>query len=165
MAHTPETRQAVRSSYVHDRQPMDLACATHRVSYGTGRAWKRKAKQEGDCWDAARSASRMAAGDLGDITTQVIEDFVLLFQATIGELKELDGNPLQKAETIAKLSDAYVKTMKAAGGGNSKIAELAVAMKVLEELALFIKESYPDQLEIFAAILPPFGQRVSKVFV
>lgn len=164
MAHTPETRQAVRSSYVHERMPMDLACATHGVSYGTGRSWKRKAKESGDDWDTARSASRMAEGDLGDITTQVVEDFVLLFQATIEELKVLEGNPLQKAETIAKLSDAYVKTMKAAGGGNSKIAELAVAMKVLEELACFIKDGYPEQLEIFAAILEPFGQRVSEVF-
>ncbi len=164
MAHAPETRNAVRASYVYDRLPLEAAAEKHGVSYATARAWKKAAAEAGDHWDKARAAGRMAAGSLGDITAQVLEDFALLFQSTLEEIKAEKGSPFQKAEAISRLSDAYTKTMKAAGGGDSKIAQLAVAMRVLEELARFIREQYPKQLDPFVALLEPFGQRVSEVF-
>lgn len=164
MAHSQETRQAVRRSYVVERLSLEHAAERNGISYHTARAWKRAAKDLGDDWDRARTASRMAAGGLGDITNQVLEDFALLFQSTLDEIKGYEGEPFRKAEAISRLSDAYAKTMKAAGAGNNAIAELAVALKVLEELAKFIREGYPEQLETFTAILEPFGQRLSEVF-
>lgn len=164
MAHSLETRQSVRRSYVVERLPLEHAAEKNGVSYHTSRAWKKAAKESGDDWDKARAAARMAAGSLGDITAQVLEDFALLFQTTLDEIKGYDGDPFRKAEAISRLSDAYAKTMKAAGAGNVQLAELAIALKVLEELAKFLRENYPEQLETFTEILGPFGQRLSEVF-
>ena len=164
MAHRAETRDAVRRYYVHERLPLRAAADKAGVSYHTARQWKQKARDCGDDWDKARVASRMVAGGLGDITPQVLEDFILLFQATVEQIKDGDIPAIQKAEAISRLSDAYTKTMKAAGGGDQKIAKLAVALQVLEELAKYIRDQYPEHLETFALILEPFGARVSEVF-
>lgn len=164
MAHSLETRQAVRRSYVHERLSLKAASDKHKVGYHTVRRWKDQAMADGDCWDKARTASRMAEGGLGDITTQLLEDFALLFQATVEEIRDGDYDGLKKAEALSRLSDAYTKTMKAAAGGDPKIAKLSVALEVLDELARFIRENHPQQLEAFAVILEPFGSRVSEVF-
>jgi len=164
MAHPQETRIAVRRSYVHERLPLEQAAEKHDVSYHTARAWKKRAAKNGDDWDTARQASRMANGNLGDLTNQVLEDFALLFQNTMKDITDGDYDALKKAEALSRLSDAYTKTMKAAGGGNAKLAEFSVALKVLEELAGFIREHYPEQLENFSVILELFGAKLSEVF-
>lgn len=164
MAHSPETKHAVRQSYVYERLPLAEAGSKHGVSYATVQAWKRAAKANGDNWDKARTAGRMAAGTLSDMTQEIMEDFALLFKSTITDIKEGDFNALVKAEAIARLADSYTKIMKAAGGGNPEIAKLSVAMQVLSELAAFIKQEYPDDLPVLIKILEPFGVRVSEVF-
>lgn len=164
MAHPQERRGAVRRSYVHERLSLEAAADKHGIAYNTARVWKRKARDDGDDWDKARAAHRMADGGLGDITAQLLEDFALLFQATIEEIKSGDYDGLKKAEALSRLSDAYTKTMKAAAGGDPRIARLAVALEVLDELAKFIRESFPDELERFVRILEPFGERLSKAF-
>jgi hypothetical protein len=163
VAYPEEKKLAVRRSYVYQRLSLQHAADVNEVNYQTARAWKRKAADDGDDWDTARTASRMAGGGVGDMTAEVLEDFALLFQSTITELKEGDFNALQKAEVISRLSDAYTKTMKAAGGSNPKIAKLSVAMEVLDELAKFIRKNSPQDLERFASILDPFGQHISRV--
>ncbi|MGR9014158.1 MAG: DUF1804 family protein [Gammaproteobacteria bacterium] len=164
MAYSTEKVQAVRSLFVYERLSLPEAASRHNVSYSAAQMWKKKAKAAGDDWDKARNASRLTAGGLGDMTNQLMEDFALLFQSTIEDIQTGDYNALDKAEAMSRLSDAYSKTMKAAGGGNSKIAKLSVAMEVLSELAAFIKLNHPDDLERFALILEPFGARVSEVF-
>lgn len=154
----------MRGTYVYERLPLDAAAEKHCVSYNTTRAWKRKAKANGDDWDKARAASRMASGGLGDITTQMLEDFSLLFLVTVEDIKTGELSGLQKTEALSRLSDAYNKIMKSAVRGTPEIAKLSVALEVLEELAKFIKEQYPSELKVFAAILEPFGARVSEVF-
>ena len=163
MAYSEAQRQAVRRAYVHDRVTLTAAAARHNVPYQTVRRWKADDEEQGNCWDKARQASRMAAGSLGDITTQVLEDFSRLFQSTILQLEQGEVDPLQKAEGIARLADAYTKTMKAAGAAEPKVAKLAVAMQVIEELAKFIRERNPELLGPFTAILEPFGSRVAEV--
>lgn len=164
MAHTNETRNKVRSSYIYDRLPLDAASQKNGVSYNTTRGWKKKAKAEGDDWDKARSATRMAQGGLGDITTQLLEDFALLFQATVIEIRDGEYDGLKKAEALSRLSDAYTKTMKAAAGGDPKIAKLSIALETLQLLAVYIKDEHPDVLERFTHILEPFGAKVNEVF-
>jgi hypothetical protein len=164
VAYSPEKVNEVRKCFVYERLPLPDAAARCEVSYSAAQAWKKKAKANGDDWDKARNASRLAAGGLGDITNQLLEDFALLFQSTIEDIKDGEYDALLKAEAIARLSDSYTKTMKAAGGGNPKIAKLAIAMELLNELAEFIKHEYPDDLERFVRILEPFGVRVSEVF-
>ncbi len=164
MAYAPEKKQAVRGSFVYERLPLPEAAKKHEVSYSAAQSWKRQAKVNGDDWDKARAASRLADGGLGDITQQLLEDFALLFQTTISDIKDGDYNALEKAEAISRLSDSYNKTMKAAAGGNPKIAKLAVAMEVLEELASFIQKEYPQDLPRFAMIIEAIQPRVGEVF-
>lgn len=164
MAHSQETRQAVRAAFVYERLALPEAAAKHEVSYATAQTWKRTAKVAGDDWDKARSASRMAAGSLGDITQEIMEDFAMLFKTTITDIKDGSFTGLEKAEAISRLSDSYSKTMKAASAGNPKIAKLSIAFEVLSELADFIKSHEPDSIELFARILDKFAVRVSEVF-
>lgn len=164
MAHTNQTRQAVRASFVYERLSLEAASIKQGVSYNTVRVWKKKARADGDDWDKARSASRMAQGGLGDITTQLLEDFALLFQATITEIRDGQYDGLKKAEALSRLSDAYTKTMKAAAGGDPKIAKLSIALETLQLLARYIKEEHPHSLEQFTVILEPFGTKVNEAF-
>jgi len=165
VALSPEKVNAVRSSYVHERLPLESAAKKHKVNYNTARNWKKRAKLKGDDWDKARGAFRMAEGGLGDITLAVLEDFTLLLKSTIGNLKSKENiDPIEAAKALAMLADAYTKTMKAAAQGNPKIAKLSVALEVLALLAKFIKEKHPQDLECFTKILEPFGAKVSEVF-
>ncbi|MBL1321548.1 MAG: DUF1804 family protein [Methylophaga sp.] len=164
MAHTNQTRNAVRSSFVYERLSLEAASEKQGVSFNTARVWKKKAKLEGDDWNKARSASRMAQGGLGDITTQLLEDFALLFQATITDIRDGEYDGLKKAEALSRLSDAYTKTMKAAAGGDPKIAKLSIALETLQLLAVYIKDEHPDVLERFTHILEPFGAKVNEAF-
>lgn len=164
MAHAPEVRNAVRRSYVMERLPLEAACEKHDVSYNTGRIWKRKAKEEGDDWDKSRAASRMAAGGLGDMTTQVLEEFALLFQSTMEQIGEADVSALDKAEAMSRLADAYTKTMKAAGGGDSKMGQLAVAMDVLKRMTEFVQSRCPQHAVALSEILEPFGEELSRAY-
>lgn len=164
MAHAPEVRAAVRRTYVSERQPLEAAAERHGISYNTARQWKRTAKEQGDDWDRARSAARMAAGGLGDLTTQVLEEFALLFQSTMEQIGSSEFDGIQKAEAMSRLADAYTKTMKAAGGGDSKIAKLATAMEVLEKLVAFIQQHYPQHGTALLEVLEPFGEELSKSY-
>lgn len=142
---------------------LQQAAEFNDVNYQTARTWKKKSLEDGDDWDKARAASRMAGGAIGDMTAEVLEDFAVLFQSTISEVKDGEYTALQKAEVISRLSDAYTKTMKAAGGANPRIAKLAVAMQVIEEFAGYIRKNSPQDLQRFVALLEPFGQHISKV--
>ena len=158
-------RDTVRRCYVYQRQPIGAAAQAAGVTEQTARRWKLAARQAGDCWDKARAAARIATGGLGDLTARVIEDFALLFEATIEELKHAqDIDAARKAEALSRLSDAYIKTMKAAGAVDPQIGRLSIALQVLDELAKFIREHHPDQLLAFTNILEPFGGRLSEVF-
>jgi len=163
VAHSEETKLSVRRSYVYDKKSLQHAAQLHNVNYQTARSWKKKSETDGDDWDKARAASRMAGGGVGEMTAEVLEDFARLFQTTITELKDGNFTAIQKAEVLSRLSDAYTKTMKAAGNSNPRIARLSVAMEVLEELAKYIRTHSPHDLERFVLILEPFGQHISKV--
>lgn len=162
MAHSLETRQQVRSEYVRGL-PLKAACAMHDVAYQTARGWKRKAKAAGDDWDTARAAVRLSSGSVSELTSAIIEDFVHLFQGTIDAVKvDKDLSPLAKADTIAKLSDAYQKTVKAAGASNPQLNRLSVIMDVLQKTMQFIRREYPQYTDIFMEVLEPLGEELSR---
>lgn len=164
MAYDDATKSAVRRDYVKGA-PLKDACAAQGVPYETGRAWKRRAAAGGDDWDTARAALRLSATGGQALTNEVIEDFVHLFKSTIDLLKADEKiNPLQRAEALARLSDAYQKTIKAAGDSNPKLSRLAVAMDVLQRQAQFIREHFPADVEAFLRILEPFGEELSRVY-
>lgn len=165
MAYNDEIKREVRSAYIYKGMTLKAAAQASNVPYETTRHWKRKAEQAGDNWDNARAAARISQSGVKALTADIIEDFALLFQSTLEEIKNASEiKPLQKAEAISRLSDAYQKTVKAAGNSNPELSKLAVAMDVLKRQAEFIKAEYPDHLELFIEILEPFGEVISREF-
>ncbi len=164
MAYAEPTRRSVRASYISGL-PLNAAAAAHNVPYQTARGWKAKAVDQGDNWDDARAANRISGAGVKALTATVIEDFVHLFQATIAELK---GNKklgaLDKAEALARLSDAYAKTIKAAGASNPELSKLAIAMDVLKLFSEFLRDNHPDLLSHFMSVLEPFGEELSRSY-
>jgi len=83
----------------------------------------------------------------------------------LDELKTAkDIKPLDKAEALARLSDAYQKTVKAAGQSDPKLSRLAIAMDVLQKLMTFISSDYPQYVQMFMEILQPFGEELAREF-
>lgn len=161
MAYSHEIREAVRNAYVRERLPLEAASERVGVSYSTAQAWKRKDKADGLCWDKARQATRMATGGLGDLTTELLEDFAVLFQTTVEQIRDADVDPLKKAEAISRLSDAYTKTMRAATKGAPEIGRLAMALEVLDSFAKFVRAQHPEHAEALITVLEPFGQQLA----
>lgn len=165
MAYSDEIKRNVRSAYIYQGLSLKAAADSESVPYETARHWKRKADGAGDDWDTARAAARISQGGVKALTSEIIEDFALLFQMTIEQVKNAENvRPLEKAEAISRLSDAYSKTVKAAGASNPELSRLSVAMDVIKRQAEFIKEEYPEHLDMFLEVLEPFGEVISREF-
>jgi len=158
-------RDDLRRSYVFDRQSLKAAAEFHGIPYPTASRWKKDLAKQGDCWDKARSASRLAAGGVGDLSMQVLEDFTLQYQSLMDQIKaDEEIKPMDKANLLTKLADSYVKITKAVGGDDQKIGRLSVAMETLELLAKFIGERFPHNLEAFVLVLEQFAPELSKQY-
>lgn len=165
MAHDNAKRQALRRSYVVDRQPLTAAASLFGVSYSTARGWKQAAAERGDDWDRARMAEDVSDGGVKALTAKVLEEFVPLFASTIEAIKNAAGvNAIQKADALARLSDAYAKTVKASGAVDPAIAKLAWAMDVMRELAKFTAERFPQHQQALLEVLEPFGERLAAEY-
>ena len=164
MAHKPEVKNAARSAYVYDALTLEQIAERHGISVHTVGRWKREARDTGDDWDRARGAARLSGQGSEAVTAAVLEDFVLLFQSTIADLKaDKEIKPIARAEAISRLTDAYNKTMSAAAKSSPKLNKLAVAMEILQYLTSFIREDYPHLVESFAEMLESFGRKLSEV--
>jgi len=164
MAYSDGTKQAVRTDFIRGLT-LKGAADKNDIPYETARGWKRTAKAGGDDWDIARAATRISAGGIKTLTAEILEDFVHLFEATIIEIKDAsDMSPMKKAEAISRLSDAYQKTVKAAGASNPELSRLAIAMDVLQKQAEFIRRRFPHMASDFLEVLEPFGKELSRVY-
>ncbi len=164
MAHDASTRAKVRAKFVQG-VPLETAAEACDVPYNTARNWKRAAKDQGDAWDVARRAKELSRGGVAEMTGQIMEDLVEQFAATMQLMRETEGmQPMDKANILLKLSDAYVKTMAAAARGNPKLDRLSVAMDVLRELAEFIADQFPDLRDKFLDVAEAFGPEVVAKF-
>jgi hypothetical protein len=164
MAHDSKTRQALRRAYVIDRQPLKAAAAHLDVSYSTARTWRDEAKRNGDDWDRARMAEEIGDGGVKQLTRMVLQEFVPLFKTTIEAIKSAKLDAIDKAEAISRLSDAYMKTVKASGAVDPTIARLAWAMDVLRLLGQFTAERYPQHQTALIEILEPFGETLAAEY-
>ncbi|AXL78942.1 MULTISPECIES: DUF1804 family protein [Pseudomonas] len=163
MAHPKETRDALRRAYVLDRQSLEVAAAMFGVSYGTARRWKQQAEAEGDDWDKAQSAQLLAGGGLEDVARQVLAGLVTQFQATMEAVQvDADIKPAVKVQLLASLADAYNKTVSASKRVLPETSALATAMEVLQRLASFIRERFPQHAHAFAEVLEPFGELLAR---
>ncbi len=165
MAHPKDTRIKARNMYVQTRCAIPTISAALDVPEGTLRKWKGDAKQSGDDWDIARAAATMKGEGLETMVSAVIEDFTVMFQVTMEQVKE-DPNikPDSKVKLMASLSDSFNKMVLAAGRSAPKLNEMAIAMDVVKRLAEFIAGEFPQHGTAFQEILEPFGTEIVKVY-
>lgn len=163
MAHSDDKRDQVRYAVVRGGMSLSEAARHSDVCLATVRQWKSKARLQGDDWDVARQAAVIAQGGMGDMTGRILDDFALQFKRTIDDLeKAVDMPPLARADALVKLSDSYVKIMRAAAGSNTGRAKLAAALEMLELYSDFIQVNFPALATGFVETVEPFGEWLSK---
>ena len=159
MAHPQEKRDEVRRRYVFENCPLEMAAAFAQVPVATARSWKYAAKETGDDWDKVRAAHFIAGGGLEDVNRLIMAGFLVQYQATFEQLNGggADIDPIARVQALGSLADAYNKMVAA----NKKIlpetSELATAMRVLNLLAEFTAQKYPNHLAAIGELLEPFG--------
>jgi hypothetical protein len=161
MAHRADTRQIVRRGYVSQRLPLIEAARQAGVSVSSARLWRDKSLKAGDDWDRARDATELAEGGLGSITERVLRDFTQLFTHTMARLTSEDGDPIETASAIARLSYSYARTVKAAGAVDPQLARLSIGLETLEMLGEFIRRTRPEAVAVLLDLLEPFGAELS----
>lgn len=165
MAHPPETISAARAAYVYEALNQDAIADRFNVPRTTIARWKRSALANGDDWDRARAAARLSGQGAEAVITAVLEDFMLMFQSTLDDVKKTgDIKPLERAEVISRLSDAFTKTVNAAAKGSPKLNKLSIAMEVLQLLVKYIQTERPDLVEQFSDVLGGFGEKLAGEF-
>lgn len=165
MAHPAETRDKLRRAYVFDRLSLEVAALKCGVAYGTASRWKSSAAEKGDDWDKAQAAQLMAGGSIEDIGRQMLAGLVTQYQASMDELtRTTDINPATKVQLLASLADAFNKTIAASKRILPETSELATAMEVVQKLAAFVRQHYPQHASAFAELLEPFGDELAKTY-
>lgn len=165
MAYGAETVAAVRDAYVRERLPLDAAARRQSVPERTARRWKSDAAEAGDDWDRARAAGALAGSSRELLAQAVIEDYIALHQATQRAL--LDGgnlDPLERAEALGRLADAFSKTMAAVGKASPALSEIAITGRVLQDLAGFVQRDHPEAAEPLLKVLEPFARWCQKEY-
>src|SRR5690606_35745657 len=126
---------------------------------------KKSAKTAGDDWDMARGANALAGDGLDRLVIDVVQDYVMVHQATLEDLK---ANPdiaaADKAKILASLADAFNKTVNAAGRLSPKISELGVAQDVLHRLVHYVRSDFPQHAAAMLEVLEPFGETLAEAY-
>lgn len=165
MAHEPDTKRQARSLYIEQRQSLPVIEIATGVPVATLRRWKSEASKRGDDWDALRSASTIAGEGLESLVSEVIQDFVIVHQAAIEQLKtDTALPPVAKAKILASLADAFQKTVGSAGRISPKISELGVAMDVLRRLADYTARHHPASAPALLQVIEPFGDELAGIY-
>ncbi|TXG98574.1 MAG: DUF1804 family protein [Nevskiaceae bacterium] len=165
MAHGPEVVAKVRALYVYDRLGLDAIAERLEVGIATVRRWKTKAEAEGDDWERARSAARMAGDGTQLIAQMILEDYMALHQATVEGVKaDPSISPIDKAEILSRLADAFTKTMAAIGKASPQLSRLSVATDVLQRFAKFVGEGHPHLAESLLEVIEPFAAELAKEY-
>lgn len=168
MAYSKEIRDRVRTSYVREGLPLHQVAQAHNVPYNTVRTWRRTAKAKGDDWDQARSAHRLIQGGSPEITAAFMDDFVHIYHANVRHLREImqdenNYNPIEVAEGLSKMADAWTKTMSALTRGRPSLNKLTVALEVLQEFNSWIRENNPEIAKDWVDLIEPFSAHLTKV--
>lgn len=165
MAHSQEVRDKVYRLYVYERQSLEIAAMMAQIPFSTARRWKDSDRQKGNDWDKMRAANQMATGGLEDVSRAILSGFLVQYQSTVDQLS-LNENikPDQKVDMLASLADAFNKTVAASRKVLPETEQLATAMGVINLLAEFVQQHYPQHLTAFVEILEPFGNEIQKKY-
>lgn len=164
MAADSDKKREARSEYIYKRQTQTMIGLKIGMSAATIRRWKAAAKKKGDDWDIARAAHMIAGEGLDAVIITVVEEFMIMAQNMIEELKK-DDQPLEKrVQQITSLADAMNKMTNSAGKLAPKISELGVAQDVLRRMVEFVREDYPEHASALLEVMEPFGDKLVEAF-
>lgn len=165
MAHSDDTRRALRASFVFDQLPLEAACTLHQVPVPTARRWKGEARKAGDDWDKAQSAQLLAGGGIEEIARQTMAAFIQQVQATTTALQaDTELPPAERAKLLASLSDSFAKLMVSNRRLMPETDRLAVAMDVIQRFGEFAARRKPALAGEFVELLEPFGDEIARAY-
>lgn len=164
MASEKENRRKARSDYVYRRMTGATVSLALGISQATFGRWKKAAKEAGDDWDIARSASIIAGEGIEAVVSTVVEDFMIMAQSLLEEIKEGQLTLSQKVGHLVALADAMTKMTASAGKLAPRISELGVAQDVMRHLLDFVRQNFPHHAAAILEIIEPFGDRLSSIY-
>lgn len=164
MSSEKETRRKARSDYVYRRMTGATIALALNISQATFGRWKKAAKAAGDDWDIARSASIIAGEGIETVVSSVVEDFMIMAQSLLEEIKTGDLTMEQKVKHLVALADAMTKMTASAGKLAPKISELGVAQDVMRHLLDFVRQNFPQHAAAILEIIEPFGERLAGLY-
>ncbi|PYE87518.1 DUF1804 family protein [Phyllobacterium leguminum] len=162
MASDQDTRRKARSDYIYRRMTAATIALSLGISQATFGRWKKAAKENGDDWDIARSASVIAGEGIETVVSSVVEDFMIMAQSLLDEIKNGELALAQKVSHLVALADAMTKMTASAGKLAPKISELGVAQDVMGYLIEFVQENFPQHVAAIMEIIEPFGERLAS---
>lgn len=163
MAHASEKRTQLRGLYVFQRLPMEAACKAADVPRGTANRWKSEAAQQGDDWDAIRAAVALGDDNFATLGRKLLEDYLVQHQATMDLLRaDKKMSALERAETLASMSDSFSKTMASFKRLSPELNRQAIQIDVLQRLAAFAQRRFPQHVTALVDMLEPFGVELAK---
>lgn len=162
MASDMDKRRKARSDYVYRRMSQATIAMAIGISQATFGRWKKAAKENGDDWDIARSASLMAGEGIETVVSSVVEDFMIMAQSLLDDIKNGELALDQKVKHLVALADAMTKMTASAGKLAPKISELGVAQDVMQYLVEFVRENFPQHIAAILEIIEPFGEQLAR---
>ncbi len=162
MSSEQDKRRKARADFVYRRMTGATISMTLNISQATFGRWKKAAKEAGDDWDVARTASIIAGEGIETVVSTVIEDFMIMAQSVLSEIKNGDLRLDQKVKSLVALADAMTKMTTSAGKLAPKISELGVAQDVMQYLVEFVRENFPQHVAAILEIIEPFGESLAR---
>lgn len=163
MAYSSEVQGQARQMYVHGRLNQAVIAERLGVALETIRRWKKLARNQQDDWDRARAVSNLSSHGMRDVVARILEDYLLQHEATIEAVRvSKDISPLERAEVISRLADAFTKTVAAVGKTSPQLSRLAVASDVIQRLSRHISERHPHLAPGLLEILEPFAAELAR---
>lgn len=156
MAHSQKTKDNVRRLYI-EGLALKPACVAAGVSYETGRAWKAKAKEDGNDWDVARSAYQVSEQGVDALLSTMIGQMARQSVVTLRELETADLDAKQKVDLQASLADAVSKFSKSMSRINPKLGALSVSMDTLRVILEYVSKHDKALLAQLHEHLDPIG--------
>lgn len=163
MAHTAQTRAAVRAAYIHQMLPMTQIATAHSVPLATIRSWRARAKAEGDDWDKLRAANALAGEGVEAVAREMVSNYVTMHKALMDEVLTSAEIPAgKKVEALSSLADSFNKMIAASRRVLPETGELAVALRVLRLLGEYVQQHYPQHAAALLEVLEPFADELPK---
>ncbi|MGI3158771.1 DUF1804 family protein [Pseudomonas aeruginosa] len=160
-----ETRDALRRAYVLDRRSLEVAAAIcSAILYGTARRWKQQAVEpRGTAGTRRQSARLLAGGGLeergapgagrpGDPVQATME----AIQARRGHQARREGaTARQPGRRLQQDGQRVQRVLRGNIGTGHRNG-------MLQRLASFIRERFPQHAQAFAEVLEPFGEIITQ---